>query len=74
MKRWLMRFFKRTHPPERTIAPAVESRGPVFDAARQAYQDDKRLFLEHEAEREARLKRLGYDFEIATGRQSRGSD
>lgn len=69
--RWIMRLFGRPHPPERSSTDA--SRDPDYHAARQAYQEEKQAAEEKQIELLARMRRLGYDLDIVTGRDHRGT-
>lgn len=59
MRGWMMRLFRRTQPPERTSMDDAP-RDPGYDAARQAYQEDKQAAMQKQIELLARMNRLGY--------------
>lgn len=46
----------------------------AYDEARRAYQSDKLAIFEAAAQREARLRRLGYDLDAVTRRRPDGND
>lgn len=66
--RWIMRFFGRTPPPERSTRTA--DRDPEAMQARQAYQQDKQAALQKQVELLARLQRMGYDVDVTRRRDS----
>jgi phosphoglycolate phosphatase-like HAD superfamily hydrolase len=65
--RWLMRFLGWSPPPEHTDSSV--DRDPAFAQRREAYQQDKQAAREKQAETLARLKRMGYDLDIATAKK-----
>lgn len=71
--RWLMRLLKRTPPPDRS-SRLDTPRDPAWQAARQAYQEDKDAALRKKAELIARLNRLGYDLDTIGRRGDRAAD
>jgi len=68
-----MQLFRRTQPPDDTdqhIVAFDPALNQEVDRAKRDYQSDKLAALEAEIERLAQLRRLGYDFDVATRQDS----
>jgi len=68
--RWLMRFFDRSTREACMVASVPYRSDPTADEAKRDYQSDKLAALDAEIERLAQLRRLGYDFDVATRQDS----
>ncbi len=72
--RWLMRLFNRTRE-DRMIASVPYRQEPdIIEEHTRSYQSEKLAALEAQIERLARLRRLGYDFDVITRQDSDRAD
>ncbi len=71
-----MQLFRRTQPPDDTdqrIVAFDPALNRELDLANRDYQSDKLAAVEAQIKRMAQLRRLGYDFDVAT-RQDNDAD
>ena len=68
-----MQLFRRTQPPDDTdqrIVAFDPALNQEVELAKRAYESDKLAVFEAEVTRMARIRRLGYDFDITTRQDS----
>ena len=68
--KWLMRLLNRQQPANPPSQHDIFQSAPDIDEKERAYQSEKLAAVEAEVERMAQLRRLGYDFDVATRQDS----
>ncbi len=68
--RWLMQLLNRQQTEDTPSRHDIVHSAPVIDEHTRTYQSEKTAALEAEVERMAQLRRLGYDFDVATRQDS----
>ncbi len=70
--RWLIQLFRKSEEREDRMITSVPYRQDpaVIEEHTRVYQSEKLAALEAQVERLARLRRLGYDFDVTTRRDS----
>ncbi len=69
-----MQLFNRTREDRMIASVPYRQEPPVIEEHTRAYQSEKLAALEAQVERMARLRRLGYDFDVTTRQDSNASD
>ncbi len=72
--RWLMQWLKGLRPPDAEPQHDIFQSAPAVEEHTRAYQSEKLAALEAQVERMARLRRLGYDFDVTTRQDSDRAD